>query len=116
MQEAEVAEDTVQLGLLTSGTAWSIGLSSRDSSTKQLINAACDLWGGSDSYPSLIYRYLVFFTSSPTTCAYLLILQHAEHSLKVEEMEGFKVCRKAVEEWKPLLLLEMEAPRSGCGK
>jgi hypothetical protein len=31
-------------------------------------------------------------------------------------MEGFKVCRKAVEEWKPLLLLEMEVPRSGCGK
>jgi hypothetical protein len=58
-QETEVAEDTVQLGLLTSGTAWSIGLSSRDSSTKQLISAACDLWGGSDSYPSLIYRYLV---------------------------------------------------------
>jgi hypothetical protein len=46
----------VQLGLLTSGTAWSIGLSSRDSSTKQLISAACDLWGGSESYPSLIYR------------------------------------------------------------
>ncbi|CAK9209756.1 unnamed protein product [Sphagnum troendelagicum] len=46
----------LQLGLLTSGTAWSIGLSSRDSSTKQLISAAYDLWGGSESYPSLIYR------------------------------------------------------------
>jgi hypothetical protein len=44
-------------GLLTLGTAWTIGLSQRDSSGSDLVTAACDLWGSSNSYPTLLYRY-----------------------------------------------------------
>lgn len=43
-------------GLLTLGTAWTIGLSQRDSSGSDLVTAACDLWGSSNSYPTLLYR------------------------------------------------------------
>ena len=56
-QMEESFKEVVQPGLLTLGTAWTIGLSQRDSSGAGLVTAACDLWGPGNSYPSLLYRF-----------------------------------------------------------
>lgn len=59
--DSESAE-VVAPGLLTLGTAWTVGLSQRDSSGSDLVTAACDLWGSSNSYPTLLYRYCSVLT------------------------------------------------------
>lgn len=63
-QEEESSKEVVQPGLLTLGTAWTIGLSQRDSSGAELVTAACDLWGPGNSYPSLLYRFFSLLQAS----------------------------------------------------
>lgn len=48
--------EAVEPGLLTLETAWAVGLSQRDSSGSDLVTAACDLSGSSNSHPTLLYR------------------------------------------------------------
>lgn len=55
-------EEGEQPGLLTLGTAWAVGLSQRDLSASKLVQAACDLWGPSNSYPTLLYRCSSLFS------------------------------------------------------
>jgi len=67
--------EVVSSGLLTLGTSWVIGLSQRDSSGSDLVTAACDLWGSSNSYPPLLYRYCSLFFIICNVLEALFVLQ-----------------------------------------